>query len=223
MTTAASPDGQQPTTPGEPGATPPAGEPIRNMDDARKAFATRDEFKESTRALETMITALAEKLDKLATPAAPAAGAAAPAASNGIEDQLKQLAGVVQGIVSKDDAKAKADRRKALTDAVAGAARDDASREIVRGALATMAIDGEIDLFAADTAAEADKALTRLRASKPGLFAPNGNGAPAASGAHDAIPPGMKLHQLTEEQLARITDEDFKKLDQQSRTSGLVY
>lgn len=201
----------------------------------KKAFAQRDSLKDEVRDLKAQQTAILEKLDAIGKQA-PAAGQAAAttgastsgtqaqgaAEPTGIEAQVKQLAEAVGGLVGDKQNEAKAQRRKAITDGVVAQA-NDASRELVRGALATLALDGAIDLAAEATQLEVDKALTKLRAANPGHFVATGNGAAAAAGAHDIIPPNTPLHRLTEEQLARLSDDDFKKISQASRTSGLVF
>lgn len=201
----------------------------------KRAFAQRDGLKNEVRELKSTLGAIVEKLDALGkqTPATgapagqpaagqPSAGEAQAPAPTGIEAQVKQLSDAVQGLVGEKTNEQKQQRRKAITDAVVAAANEQ-SRELVRHQLATLALDGAIDLHAENTTAEVEKALTRLRANAPGHFATPGNGAPAASGAHDVIPPGTQLHQLTEEQLARISDADFNKISKASRTSGLVF
>ena len=115
----------------------------------------------------------------------------------------------------------RAEKRKAIESAVTGAATE-AGRELIRGALHIMAVDGTIDLHADDPASESAKALARLRALHPGAFAPAASSNPAPSSGHDLMPPGVALHELTAEQLARLSDEDFSKLRRAARTSKLA-
>lgn len=219
MTTPQSPDGQQPQTPNS-GAQTPDGEPIRNMDDARKAFVARDEFKAESQRLAAMLEALGGKLDALAKPA-PQAAEQAQAPGNPLESKLEQLAGVVQSLVGDKTNEQKTARRKAITDAVVTAAKED-QRELVRGALSTLVLDGAVDIHAENTIAEAEKALAKLRAAHPGAFAPASNSTGASAQNHDLIPPGVQLHELTREQLARMSDEDFSKARKAARTSRLA-
>ena len=102
------------------------------------------------------------------------------------------------------------------------AAATETNRELIRGALATMALDGEVDLHAPDSAAETEKALSKLRARYPGAFATATNGQPAPGSQNQLIPPGVELHQLTAEQMARLTPEDFAKARRAARTSKLA-
>lgn len=218
MTTPQSPDGQQPQTPNS-GAQTPEGEPIRNMDDARKAFVARDEFKAESQRLAAMLEALGGKLDALARPQTPAAGEQTPA--NPLEAKLEKLAGVVESIVGDKQDEAKKLRRKTITDSVIAAAKED-QRELIRGALSTLVLDGAVDIHAENTAGEVDKALTSLRAAHPAAFAPASGSSSASAQNHDLIPPGVQLHELTREQLARMSDEDFSKARKAARTSRLA-
>lgn len=135
---------------------------------------------------------------------------------------MQALATAVTGIVSEKQQAEKAERRKAITAAVAGAATEQ-GRDLIRGALATMALDGEVDLHAQDATGEADRALAKLRARYPGAFAAPASSTPAPSGSFEQLPPGVELHQLTPEQLERLSPEAFSKLSRQSRTSGLAF
>lgn len=166
-----------------------------------------------------MLGAVAEKVSSLAAPATPTTTAAP--APTGIEGQLQQLATTVQALVTKDDGKAKAERRAAITTAVAGTVAEQ-HRELIRGALATLALDGEIDLHAEATQAEVDKALTKLRAKHPAAFATAGNSSPADSVRHGVIPEGTPLHELTREQLAAMPDEEFSKRRREGAKSRLA-
>lgn len=199
---------------------PADGEPIRNWGDVRKIIGARDDGKAEIKELRTLVEAIGEKLTTLAPAQAPA-GTPAPPAPTGLEAQVAALATAVGGIVSKEDRAAKDARRKAITEAVASQA-NEASRELVRGALATLALDGAVDLHAEATQAEVDKALTRLRASNPGYFAGAPSSTAAPTGNHSLIPPGVALHELTSEQMSRLSDEDFAKARRAARTSKLA-
>lgn len=208
MTTQQSPDGQTQTDPTQTNdAVAGDDEPIRNMGDLRRLVATREEMKE----IRAVIDAFSSKLDALAKPSAPATPPSA----------VEQLAAKVDALLGREDAKAKTDRRHAIMAGVAAHAQES-QREMIRGAVAMMHIDGEIDLTAEATQAEVDKALTKLRAKYPGAFAAAGNASPAAGIRHGDVPPGTPLHEYTREQLARLTPEEVNKLRKASRTSGLA-
>lgn len=210
-----SPDGQQQQT-----ATPADGEPIRNWDDVRKIINDREELKRDVRDLRAMVEGLGEKLTTLSKP--PAADQSKPddVAKSPLEQQLESLASTVQQLASKDESAAKSERRRAITDAVVAQAAEG-QRDLVRGALATLALDGVVDLYAERTQDEVNKALAKLRAAHPGAFAAP-NSAPAPGAKHNIIPDGVALHELTAEQLARLSDEDFSRLRKAARTSGLA-
>jgi hypothetical protein len=151
MTNPASPDGQPPTNPPtSPGGTPPPeGEAIRNWEDAKKGFVARDEWKAHAEKQSTLLEAVVAKLEKLGTPAAtegapPAPGAPAPGS---VEAQIADLAKVVGTLVTKDTDVAKAQRRKTVEDTVAAAAKPEA-KDLIRGALALLVLDGHVDLHA---------------------------------------------------------------------------
>lgn len=219
MTTPQSPDGQPPQTP-PPNSGAPEGEQIRNMDDARKAFVARDEFKAESKELRSLLEAVVGKLDALAKPAAQTPEQP-QTPGNPLESKLEQLAGVVQSLVGDKTNEQKTARRKAITDAVVTAAKED-QRELVRGALSTLVLDGAVDIHAENTIAEAEKALSKLRAAHPAAFAPASGSSSASAQNHDLIPPGVQLHELTREQLARMSDEDFSKARKAARTSRLA-
>jgi len=219
MTTPSSPDGQPPQTP-SPATPPEGGEPIRNMDDARKGFVARDEFKAETQRLGALLEAVVGELKGLKG-AAPATPEQPAASANPIEAKLDKLATVVESIVGDKQDQAKKERRKTITDAVVAAA-NESGRELVRHALATLALDGAVDLHAENTTAEVAKAIDKLRASHPGSFTGPQNPQGATGGQHDLIPPGVALHELTADQLARLSDEDFSKLRRAARTSKLA-
>lgn len=228
MATDQSPDGQQ-TQQQQPPAgspaqgTPAGGDPIRNWDEVRKIIHDRDELKSEVRDLRAMVEGLGEKLTTLVKPPADAGkpDGQSSAPKSPLEEQLEQIASKVNALASKDEHAAKSERRRAITDAVISQA-SEGSRELVRGALATLAIDGAIDLYAERTQDEVDKALAKLRASHPGAFASSTNGMPAPGAKHNIIPEGVALHELTAEQLARLSDEDFSKMRKAARTSGLA-
>ena len=160
-----SPDGQQQQ---QQTATPPAdGEPIRNWEDVRKIINDREELKRDVRDLRAMVEGLGEKLTTLAKPPAIEPGKTDESAKSPLEQQLESLASTVQQLASKDESAAKSERRRAITDAVVAQATD-AQRDLVRGALATLALDGVIDLYGGRTQDEVDKALAKLRAAPPG-------------------------------------------------------
>ena len=212
-----SPDGQQQ----QQTATPPAdGDPIRIWEDVRKIINDREELKRDVRDLRAMVEGLGEKLTTMAKPPAIEPGKTDESAKSPLEQQLESLASTVQQLASKDESAAKSERRRAITDAVVAQATD-AQRDLVRGALATLALDGVIDLYAERTQDEVDKALAKLRAAHPGAFAAP-NSAPAPGAKHNIIPEGVALHELTAEQLARLSDEDFSRLRKAARTSGLA-
>lgn len=216
MTTQQSPDGQTQTDPTQTNdAVAGDDEPIRNMGDLRRLVATREEMKE----IRAVIDAFSSKLDALAKPQAP--DPAAPSAPATPPSAVEQLAAKVEALLGREDAKAKTDRRHAIMAGVAAHAQES-QREMIRGAVAMMHIDGEIDLTAEATQAEVDKALTKLRAKYPGAFAAAGNASPAAGIRHGDVPPGTPLHEYTREQLARLTPEEVNKLRKASRTSGLA-
>jgi hypothetical protein len=216
-------------------------EDIRNWDDVKKAFTTRDALKGEVKELRTLVEGIGQKLEQLVKPAAgqpqgqpaPAPGAppqgqqAAPPQGGeapkpgSIEETVANLAKIVTGLATDKSDVLKAQRRKTVEDTVAAAAKPEA-RELVRGALAMLALDGHVDLHAEDSAAQVEKALTKLRAGNPGHFAAANGSAPAPNGQQNPIPPGAEAHELTPEQLARLSDEDFTKLRKQSRTSGLA-
>lgn len=227
MTTPAGPDGQTPpTTPptNSPAGTPPAdGEAIRNWEDAKKGFVARDEFKAESKELRTLLEAVVQKLDKIGTPAAPADGTppAGTPAPGSVEAQIAELAKVVGSLATDKNDTIKAQRRKAVEDTVIAAAKES-DRALIRGELAMLALDGVVDLYAEDSAGQVTKALDKLRASRPGSFAQPTGSAPAASGEHNLIPPGTPLHELTAEQLARLSDEEFSKARRAARTSKLA-
>lgn len=212
------------------------GEDIRNWDDVKKAFVARDALKGEVKELRTLVEGIGQKLDQLGKPpeGQQAAGQQqaqgqqqqqqgqqqAPAPGS-VEAQIADLAKIVTGLATDKSDTVKAQRRKAVEDTVSAAAKPEA-RELVRGALAMLALDGAVDLHAENTAAEVEKALTKLRAKNPGHFAQATGSAPAPAGQQNIIPPGAQAHELTPEQLARLSDEDFTKLRKQSRTSGLA-
>lgn len=214
------------------------GEDIRNWDDVKKAFVARDALKGEVKELRTLIEGVAQKLDQIGKPpegqqptgqqgqpqgqqqqAQP--GQQQAPAPGSVEAQIADLAKIVTGLASDKSDAIKAQRRKAVEDTVSAAAKPEA-RELVRGALAMLALDGAIDLHAENTAAEVEKAMAKLRAKNPGHFAQATGSAPAPAGQQNIIPPGAQAHELTAEQLARLSDEDFNKLRKQSRTSGLA-
>lgn len=223
MTTPQSPDGQQPQTPNSGAVNPgaPGEELIRNMDDLRKLVGQREDLKTEVRELRALVEGVVGKLDKLGTPHA-SEGQQAPATPpNPLAAELAELKTAVQSIVGDKTNEQKSARRKAITDAVVSVAKED-QRELVRGALSTLVLDGAVDIHAENTTAEAEKALTRLRAAHPAAFAPASSSSGASDGQHDLIPPGVPLHELTREQLARMTDEDFSKARKAARTSRLA-
>lgn len=216
------------------------GEEIRNWDDVKKAFAARDNLKGEVKDLRTLVEGIGQKLEQLVKPPTgqqqqgqPAAGQGAPAqgqqaASGGegpkpgsIEETVANLAKIVTGLATDKSDEKKALRRKTVEDTVIAAAKPDA-RELVRGSLAMLALDGIVDLHAEDSAAQVSTALEKLRAKNPGHFAAASGSAPAPAGEQNPIPPNAQAHELTPEQLARLSDEDFNKLYRRSRTSGLA-
>lgn len=237
-----SPDGQTANGSGAQGAAG-EGEEIKDWADVKKAFAKRDELKGEVKDLRTLVEGIGQKLEQLAKP--PAAGqqqqGQQPAAGQGqqqgqpagaqqgaeapkpgsLEETVANLAKVVNGLATdKSDVK-KAERRKTVEDTVAAAAKPE-HRELVRGALAMLALDGDVDLHAEDSAAQVSKALEKLRAKNPGHFAQATGSAPAPAGQQNPIPPNAQAHELTPEQLNRLSDEEFSKLRRTSRTSGLA-
>jgi hypothetical protein len=223
MTTQASPDGQTPpqTTTSTPPTTPD-GEPIRDWGEVKRVLAETTESRKEIAGLKSLVEALGEKLSAIAPKAPePPAGAPQNPPASGLEAQVQALAAAVGGIVSEKQTAAKAESRRAITAAVAAAATET-NRELIRGALATMALDGEVDLHAPDSAAETDKALAKLRARYPGAFATATSGQPAPASQNQLIPPGVELHQLTAEQMARLTPEDFAKARRQQSAKKLA-
>lgn len=213
-------------------------EDIQNWADVKKAFAKRDELKGQVTELRTLVEGIGQKLEQLGkTPPAgqpPAGqqqqgqptgqqqqqGGEAPKPT-GLEAQVSELATIVKGLATKEADGVKAQRRKTIEDTVIAAAKQDV-RDLVRGELAMLALDGAIDLHAEDTAGQVDKALAKLRAKNPGHFAAASGSAPAPTGQQNPIPPNAQPHELTPEQLNRLSDEEFSKLRKASRTSGLA-
>lgn len=135
-------------------------------------------------------------------------------------DQADLLSERLQALESERTAEARARSRAAIETTVVSAALPE-QRDLIKGQLALLAYDGKVDL-SGDANAESARALEALRSRYPGAFARLGTAAPAPTGSHSLLPPGVKLHQLTAEQLAKIPQEEFAKLYKASRTSGLV-
>jgi hypothetical protein len=195
------------------------------MDDLRKIVVTREEAKAENQRLMTLIEGLGTKIEALGKPPGqpgdtPPAGT--PPEPTGLELQVKQIADAVKGIVDERGNAAKSATRKAITDAIVGQANEQ-SRELVRGAVAMMALDGKIDLHADDAGAQVEKAVAELRGSNPGYFAAAPSLIPVPGEKDFRLPAGIELHQLTEEQINRIPQEEFNKLLRAPRTSGLAF
>jgi len=176
--------------------------------------ASREEIKE----LRASIDAIVGKIGALAAPAKvdpPPADVSAEAV------QLAQLNAKINELAEAKTSADKAARRKTITSAIVDQAAP-AHREAIRAHLTAMAFDGEADIYAENTQAEIDRASAKLRARFPGAFATAGDGRAAPAGQHDMIPPGVELHELTREQLERMSPEDFAKARKASRTSGLA-
>lgn len=185
------------------------------MGDLRRVAATREQFKELTAVTQALASKFDEVLKAIVPKEAPAAASAAQPTA------VEQLAAKVDKLLGRDEAREKTERRHAIMSGVAAHAQES-QREMIRGAVAMMHIDGEIDLTAEATQAEVDKALAKLRAKFPGAFASGGQTNPAAGIRHGDVPPGTPLHEYTKEQLSRLTPEEFTKLRKASRTSGLA-
>lgn len=220
MTTPSSPDGQPPQTPSPTPPNPEGGEPIRNWDDVKKIVVTREEFKAENKELRALLEGVIGELKGM-KPATPPDGQQPQTPPSPLEAKLDKIATVVDSIVGDKQNEAKQQRRKAITEAVVASA-NESGRELVRHALATLALDGAVDLHAENTTAEVAKAIEKLRASHPGSFTSPQNPQGATGGQHDLIPPGVALHELTADQLARLSDEDFSKLRRAARTSKLA-
>lgn len=219
MTTPTSPDGQpqiDPTT--SPNPTTGDDAPIRNWGDVKRLLGEVVPGREEIKDLRSTLDALVGKIGELAAPAKvdPPAGNVSP--------EAQQLAALTAKINELDEAKRsgdKAERRRKITAAIVDQAQP-AHREAIRTQLAAMAFDGEVDLFAEDIAGESARALAKIRARTPGAFAPASDGRMAPAGQHEMIPAGVELHELTREQLERMSPEDFAKARKASRTSGLA-
>lgn len=183
-------------------------EEIRDWGEVKKIIAQREQLKSELSELRSMIEGL--KAQPQPAPAQPAAPA----------DDIAGVRAEIEALKAARLAETRAQRRQQIEQSVLGQASEQA-RETVRLMLAGLHHDGAIDLHAEDPAAEAQKAAARLRQNMPGLFAQPGSASPAVSGSHQLVP-DIPLHEMTREQLALLSDDEFSKRRRAARTSGLV-
>ena len=126
--------------------------------------------------------------------------------------ELEELRAYKTGRETSDADRQKADRRKVISDEILAGVHDD-HKESVRLMLSGLHEAKKIDLYADATDAGA-KAREALAGDFPAFFKPAADAPSAGNPGRPGVNMAGIKHpgQLTEEQLAKLSDEDFKAL-----------
>lgn len=213
MTQQQSPDGQTQAPPqtqtdgGQGNGTD--GEAWRNHADVKKIIAKRDEMSSKAREAQARADAAEAKLAEYE-----AARMKAEGNTTGLLEaerkKREEAEAKAAELSSKEEARARQDRRREIVDAILDEAHPQRKDEL-RLMLAGLHEAGDLDLYAEDAKAEGKKALDKLRKKMPAYFTPaDARSTPSPRGPGRDLT-GVQWMDLTPDEQRAVSAEDFRK------------